>query len=294
MNEAESKLKEKEHLVMSASKQSSSSSRISGISGLIGSQDIFVRDDEESVDSDLSMRGKVFHRWVGEEKEEEKEEEEEEEDYEEDEDDKYYENKSFEKKDCDIIVESSEDSIEAAQQEEDEVIIDSSDDEENTNIQKMNFSWAATTTKTIGDEDIARLIEAEEETIETASTSVNFNEDEELSVEEIDQNVSLEINIETPSETPPIEILDSPVEDKPGAQILFSEDLAKEEDDVIEIESDEEKPEKEEADVPTGKILFSSMFSSRDEEYSEDDQPDKPAEGESDLPGNWHQFWYPN
>ena len=277
MNEAESRLKEKEHLVMSASKQSSSSSRISGTSGLIGSHDIFVRDDEESVDSDLSMRGKVFHKWVGEEKEEE--------DYEEDEDDKYYENKKFEKKDCDIIVESSEDSNEAAQQEEDEVIIDSSDDEENTNIQKMNFSWAEATTKTIGDEDIARLIEAEEETIETASTSVNFNEDEELSVEEIDQNVSMEINIETPSGTP-IEILDSPVEDKPGAQILFSEDLAKEEDDVIEIESDEGKPQKEESNVPTGKILFSSMFSSRDEEYSEDDQPDKHADVDSDLPGN--------
>ena len=120
MNEAESRLKEKEYLVLSASKQSSTSSRISGASGLIGSKDIFVSNEEESVDSDLSMRGKVYHRWVGEEKEDETAEE----DYEEDEDDKYYENKSFEKKDCDIILESSEDSNEAAKQDEEEVIID--------------------------------------------------------------------------------------------------------------------------------------------------------------------------
>ena len=284
MNEAESRLKEKEYLVLSASKQSSTSSRISGASGLIGTKDIFVSNEEESVDSDLSMRGKVYHRWVG----EEKENEEGEEDYEEDEDDKYYENKSFEKKDCDIILESSEDSTEAPQDEE-EVIIDSSDDEETSNIPKMNFSWAAATTRTIGDEEIARLIE--EETIETASTSVNFNEDEELSVEEIDQNISMEINIETPSDSPPIEILDSPAEDKPSA--FSAESLAKAEDDIIEIESDEEKSGKEEADIPAGKILFSSMFSSHEEEeeeeeeeYSEEDQPDKPAEVESDLPGN--------
>ena len=291
MNDAENRLKEKEYLVMSASKQSSSSSRISGTSGLIGSKDIFVSNEEESVDSDLSMRGKVFHRWIGEEKEEETVEE----DYEEDEDDKYYENKIFEKKDCDIILESSEDSNEAvnAQQEEEEVIIDSSEDEETSNIQKMNFSWAAVATKTIDDEEIARLIE--EETIETASTLVNFNEDEELSVEEIDQNISMEINIETPSGSPPIEIEDSPSEEKPSAEMLFSkESLAEAQDDVIEIESDEEKPEKEEADIPAGKILFSSMFSSQQEveeveeveDYSEDDQPDKPADVESDLPGN--------
>ena len=286
MNEAENRLKEKEYLVMSASKQSSSSSRISGTSGLLGSKDVFISNEEESVDSDLSMRGKVIHRWVGEAREEEKEDETAEEDYEEDEDDKYYENKLFEKKDCDIIVESSEESNEAVQQDEEEVIIDSSDDEEASSIQKMNFSWAAATTKTIGDEEIARLIE--EETIETASTSVNFNEDEELSVEEIDQNTSMEIHIETPSESPPIEILDSPTEDKPSGILFAEESLAKAGDDVIEIESDEEKPGKAAADIPAGKILFSSMFSSQEEEeeYSEDDQPDKPADVESDPPGN--------
>ena len=123
MTEAENKLKEKEDLVMSASKTSSCSSRISGISGLLGNKDIFISNDE-SVDSDLSMRGKVSHRWVGTEKEEEKVEEDYEED--EDEDEKYYENKKVEKKDCDIIVESSEDSNESFKQDEEEVIIDSS------------------------------------------------------------------------------------------------------------------------------------------------------------------------
>ena len=285
MTEAENRLKQKEELVMSASKPSSSSSRISGVSSLLGAKDIFVSNEDESVDSDASMRGKVYHRWVGETKEEDTGED----DYEEDEDDKYYEDKIFEKKDCDIVVESSEDSNDEAKQSGEEVIIDSSEDEGTSSLKDMNFSWAAPS-RTIDEEDLVRLIN-EEETIETASTSVNFNEDEELFVEEIDQDNSIEINIETPTESRPIEIEDSPVEEKPSGKLIFSEESLieeeeEEEEDVIEIESDEDKTETN-PDVPTGKILFSSMFSSHEvEEYSEDDQPDKPAEVESDLPGN--------
>ena len=271
LSEAENRLKEKEEVVMSASKPSSSSSRLSGVSSLLGTKDIFVSNEDESVDSDVSMRGKVFHRWVGETKEE---------DYEEDEDDKYYENRNFEKKDCDIIVESSEDSNDEPKHAEEEVIIDSSEDEGTSNLKNMNFSWAAPS-RIVDDEDIAKLIN-EEETIETASTSVNFNEDEELYVEEIDQDNSIEINIETPTESHPIEIEDSPVEEKQSAKLIAEE----EDEDVIEIESDEDKSETKEPDVPTGKILFSSLYSSNEDEENPD-QTDKTADIEIDdyVPG---------
>ena len=271
MSEAENRLKEKEEVVMSASKPSSSSSRLSGVSSLLGTKDIFVSNEDESVDSDVSMRGKVFHRWVGETKEE---------DYEEDEDDKYYEKRNFEKKDCDIIVESSEDSNDEPKHAEEEVIIDSSEDEGTSNLKNMNFSWAAPS-RIVDDEDIAKLIN-EEETIETASTSVNFNEDEELYVEEIDQDNSIEINIETPTESHPIEIEDSPVEEKQSAKLIAEE----EDEDVIEIESDEDKSETKEPDVPTGKILFSSLYSSNEDEENPD-QTDKTADIEIDdyVPG---------
>ena len=286
MHEAENRLKEKEDLVKSSSKLLSSSSRIAGSSSLLGSKEIFARNEEEdSVDSDLSMRGKVLHRWIGESREEETVEE----DYEEDEEDKYYDNKHFEKKDCDIILESSEDSNDAPKQDEEEVIIDSSEDEGTS--KELNFSWAAPTFNNrdrqtlTTDEEIARLIN-EEETIETASTSVNFNEDEELFVEELDQDNSIEINIDTPTESHPIEVEDSPVEGKATTKLIFSEEsLAEEdEDDVIEIESDDEKQESQEPDVPTGKILFSSMFSSHDdeEEFPEDVQHDTPHDVEKD------------
>ena len=276
MSEAENRLKEKEEVVMSASKPSSSSSRLSGVSSLLGTKDIFVSNEDESVDSDVSMRGKVFHRWVGETKEEDVGEE----DYEEDEDDKYYENRNFEKKDCDIIVESSEDSNDEPKHAEEEVIIDSSEDEGTSNLKNMNFSWAAPS-RIVDDEDIAKLIN-EEETIETASTSVNFNEDEELYVEEIDQDNSIEINIETPTESHPIEIEDSPVEEKQSAKLIAEE----EDEDVIEIESDEDKSETKEPDVPTGKILFSSLYSSNEDEENPD-QTDKTADIEIDdyVPG---------
>ena len=276
LSEAENRLKEKEEVVMSASKPSSSSSRLSGVSSLLGTKDIFVSNEDESVDSDVSMRGKVFHRWVGETKEEDIGEE----DYEEDEDDKYYENRNFEKKDCDIIVESSEDSNDEPKHAEEEVIIDSSEDEGTSNLKNMNFSWAAPS-RIVDDEDIAKLIN-EEETIETASTSVNFNEDEELYVEEIDQDNSIEINIETPTESHPIEIEDSPVEEKQSAKLIAEE----EDEDVIEIESDEDKSETKEPDVPTGKILFSSLYSSNEDEENPD-QTDKTADIEIDdyVPG---------
>ena len=276
LSEAENRLKEKEEVVMSASKPSSSSSRLSGVSSLLGTKDIFVSNEDESVDSDVSMRGKVFHRWVGETKEEDVGEE----DYEEDEDDKYYENRNFEKKDCDIIVESSEDSNDEPKHAEEEVIIDSSEDEGTSNLKNMNFSWAAPS-RIVDDEDIAKLIN-EEETIETASTSVNFNEDEELYVEEIDQDNSIEINIETPTESHPIEIEDSPVEEKQSAKLIAEE----EDEDVIEIESDEDKSETKEPDVPTGKILFSSLYSSNEDEENPD-QTDKTADIEIDdyVPG---------
>ena len=276
LSEAENRLKEKEEVVMSASKPSSSSSRLSGVSSLLGTKDIFVSNEDESVDSDVSMRGKVFHRWVGETKEEDVGEE----DYEEDEDDKYYENRNFEKKDCDIIVESSEDSNDEPKHAEEEVIIDSSEDEGTSNLKNMNFSWAAPS-RIVDDEDIAKLIN-EEETIETASTSVNFNEDEELYVEEIDQDNSIEINIETPTESHPIEIEDSPVEEKQSAKLIAEE----EDEDVIEIESDEDKSETTEPDVPTGKILFSSLYSSNEDDENPD-QTDKTADIEIDdyVPG---------
>ena len=276
MSEAENRLKEKEEVVMSASKPSSSSSRLSGVSILLGTKDIFVSNEDESVDSDVSMRGKVFHRWVGETKEGDIGEE----DYEEDEDDKYYENRNFEKKDCDIIVESSEDSNDEPKHAEEEVIIDSSEDEGTSNLKNMNFSWAAPS-RIVDDEDIAKLIN-EEETIETASTSVNFNEDEELYLEEIDQDNSIEINIETPTESHPIEIEDSPVEEKTSALIFSVESLAQEEgEDIIEIESDEDKSETKEPDIPTGEILFSSLYSSNEDEENPD-QPDKTADIEMD------------
>ena len=276
LSEAENRLKEKEEVVMSASKPSSSSSRLSGVSSLLGTKDIFVSNEDESVDSDVSMRGKVFHRWVGETKEEDIGEE----DYEEDEDDKYYEKRNFEKKDCDIIVESSEDSNDEPKHAEEEVIIDSSEDEGTSNLKNMNFSWAAPS-RIVDDEDIAKLIN-EEETIETASTSVNFNEDEELYVEEIDQDNSIEINIETPTESHPIEIEDSPVEEKQSAKLIAEE----EDEDVIEIESDEDKSETKEPDVPTGKILFSSLYSSNEDEENPD-QTDKTADIEIEdyVPG---------
>ena len=109
---AENKLKNKEEMVRSASKTSATQSRIDTSvepSGLLGVKDVVVNLEEESQDSDASMRGKVFQRWVGENQEEEEQKSEEvydieDNDVEEDEDEKYYENRTFERKVCDIII----------------------------------------------------------------------------------------------------------------------------------------------------------------------------------------------
>ena len=237
---------------------------------MLGSKDIYLHLEEDSQDdSDASMRGKVFHRWVG--KETEKNEESEDIDEEEDDEDaQYYANRTFERKECNIVVESSEESNEAQiKDNEEQVIIDSSDEEEKTsNANNLNFSWAPQSGfKEITDDEIGKMVA--EEDVETASTTVHINDedlyhDEEIHVAPVEIHESPEHGDEAP-----IEIEDSPVPD--NFRQMFSSD-EKENTNVIEIESDEEKsPEKAEPIIPSGKILFSSMFSaSSNEEDTEE------------------------
>ena len=158
---------------------------------MLGSKDIYLHLEEDSQDdSDASMRGKVFHRWIGNENEknEESEDIDEEED---DEDAQYYANRTFERKECNIVVESSEESNEAQiKDNEEQVIIDSSDEEEKTsNANNLNFSWAPQSGfKEITDDEIGKMVA--EEDVETASTTVHINDATTATISWLDRNSS--------------------------------------------------------------------------------------------------------
>merc|ERR1740123_3016985 len=81
--------------------------------GLIGDDDVILSD----VDSDVSRRGKVTHRWIGTQEETKSQDSVElidDDEDEEDEDAAYYEKRTFERKTCDIVVESYEEDEDAA------------------------------------------------------------------------------------------------------------------------------------------------------------------------------------
>ena len=236
-------------------------------SGLIGDEDIVVNIEEESVDSDVSRRGKVTHRWIDAQEEIKRpdsvdliDDDEEEED----EDAAYYENRTFERKTCNIVVESSEDTNEAAGGEA-EVVIDSSDEEENNScVRDLNFSWAPKRQQDIIDEEVIAKI-VSDEGLKNDSPTLEASHEEEIHIEEKPVSAFQLIHPPSSLDTTPIQIDDSPLEVQ---QFQFTPDVktqTDEDEDVIEIESDDEKSLEEEETkpvVPTGQILFSSMFSS--------------------------------
>ena len=236
-------------------------------SGFIGDEDIVVNIEEESVDSDVSRRGKVTHRWIDAQEEIKRpdsvdliDDDEEEED----EDAAYYENRTFERKTCNIVVESSEDTNETAGGEP-EVVIDSSDEEENNScVRDLNFSWAPKRQQDIIDEEVIAKI-VSDEGLKNDSPTLEASHEEEIHIEEKPVSAFQLIHPPSSLDTTPIQIDDYPLEVQ---QFQFTPDVktqTDEDEDVIEIESDDEKSLEEEETkpvVPTGQILFSSMFSS--------------------------------
>ena len=160
-------------------------------------------------------------------------------------------------------MESSEESNEAAVREEEVVIESSSDDEEKTNdVRNLNFSWAPKRQSDImDDEEIAKIVL--EEQLKNSPDQEKSPEVE----EQVENKVAVTdfkfkpIPIPSLNDTP-IQIDDSPLEVQ---KFIFTPDVKTSNDeDIIEIESDEDKSQEEDATepiVPTGQILFSSMFS---------------------------------
>ena len=225
-------------------------------SGLLGDEDVMVNFSD--CDSDVSRRGKVTHRWIGTQEETKSQDsvelidDDEEEVEEEDEDAAYYENRTFERKTCDIVVESSEECNEAPAR-EDEVVIDSSSDEEGktNDVRNLNFSWAPKRQNDLMiDEEIAKIVSEEE---------LKNSPDQEKSPEEeikVENKVAVSDFIPIPMAAlndTPIQIDDSPLE---AQKFIFTPDVKTSNDeDVIEIESDEDKSQEEEDDA-TEPIAF--------------------------------------
>ena len=242
--------------------------------GLIGDEDVILSD----VDSDVSRRGKVTHRWIGTQEETKSQDsvelidDDEDEEDEEDEDAAYYEKRTFERKTCDIVVESSEESNEGDAK-EDEVVIDSSseEDEKTNNVRNLNFSWAPKRQSDLMiDEEIAKIVSEEE--LKNSPDQEKSPEEERQLENEVAVSDFKPIPIASLNDTP-IQIDDSPLE---AQKFSFTPEVRTSNDeDVIEIESDEDKSQEEEEDVtepivPTGQILFSSMFSASSVEEEEE------------------------
>ena len=241
--------------------------------GLIGDEDVILSD----VDSDVSRRGKVTHRWIGTQEETKSQDSVElidDDEDEEDEDAAYYEKRTFERKTCDIVVESSEEANEETAK-EDEVVIDSSSDEdEKTNdVRNLNFSWAPRRQgDLIIDEEIAKIVSEEE--LKNSPDQEKSPDEERHFENKVIVSDFKPIPIASLNDTP-IQIDDSPLE---AQKFIFTPEVkATNDEDVIEIESDEDKSQKEEEEmtepiVPTGQILFSSMFSASSVEEEEEEE----------------------